>query len=68
MAYYYVNTEAQPNGDHEVHEGDCSWLPAENNRKYLGWFSNCANAVTEAKKHYWKSNGCYWCSRACHTT
>ena len=68
MAYYYVNKQAQPNGDHEVHRADCTYLPAEENRKYLGSFSNCHDAVREAKKTYPKSNGCIHCSRECHTT
>jgi hypothetical protein len=66
MANYYVNNNAQPNGDHEVHEQGCSYMPSD--RTYLGNFSNCASAVAEAKKTYRQSNGCYWCSRACHTT
>jgi hypothetical protein len=35
MAKYCVNTNAQPNGDHEVHKYSCERLPAEENRKYL---------------------------------
>lgn len=66
MADYYVNRNAQPNGDHEVHKSDCNYLP--NDRQYLGNFATCEPAVREAKKHYPKSNGCYWCSRECHTT
>ena len=67
MATYYVNDNAQDNGDHEVHTKDCSYLPEARNRTYLGDHSTCSSAVTEAKKHYKQSNGCYWCSRACHT-
>ena len=67
-AHYYVNKVAQSNGDHEVHEAGCSYLPAEHNRLYLGYFSNCADAVREARRHYRQVNGCYWCSRACHTS
>lgn len=66
MASYYVNNQAQANGDHEVHKATCTWLPV--NRKYLGEFSSCHDAVREAKKHYRQSNGCYYCSRECHTT
>ena len=65
---YYVNKNAQSNGDHEVHEATCSRCPAEENRIYLGDFSSCGPAVQEAKKHYPQSNGCYYCSNACHTT
>lgn len=67
MASYYVNKNAQPNGDHEVHKQDCQWLPNPENRKYLGEFSDCAAAVREAKKHYNQVNGCATCSAACHT-
>ena len=68
MASYYVNKEAQTNGDHEVHNSGCLNLPSLQNRFYLGDFNNCRDAVTEAQKYYRQSNGCYWCSRECHTT
>lgn len=67
MARYYVNNNAQTNGDHEVHENGCSFMPAVENRTYLGDFSSCAPAVREAKKHHTQVNGCYYCSRPCHT-
>jgi len=67
MALYYVNKNAQSNGDHEVHEQGCSFMPSDTNRKYLGSFSNCRDAVREAKKHYSQVNGCYYCSYDCHT-
>jgi len=65
---YYVNKNAQANGDHEVHVLSCSFVPAVENRIYLGEFSSCRPAVTEAKKHYPQSNGCYYCCNACHTS
>jgi len=68
MALYYVNKQAQANGDHEVHRSDCSFLPEKENALYLGEFSSCAPAVLEAKKTYPKSNGCKYCSKECHTT
>jgi len=68
MATYYVNKQAQANGDHEVHKSDCRYLPSSENRKYLGEFSNCKDAVKEAKKTYSQSNGCYTCSNECHTS
>lgn len=67
MARYYVNKNAQANGDHEVHKQGCSYMPMEHNRKYLGEFATCQGAVKEAKKHYSQVNGCYYCSRECHT-
>jgi hypothetical protein len=68
MALYYVNKNAQANGDHEVHTTGCSFMPERDNRNYLGDFATCRPAVTEAKKHYTQVNGCYYCANACHTT
>ena len=67
MAYYYVNQNAQENGDHEVHRSGCTWLPNLENRTYLGNFTSCGPAVTEARRHYTQVNGCYYCSNLCHT-
>ena len=67
MARYYVNKNQQSNGDHEVHTTGCSWLPDIENRIYLGDLSSCWSAVTEAKKYYSQVNGCYYCSKTCHT-
>ena len=66
MPNYCVNKNEQSNGDHEVHEQGCTYWPYS--RVDLGWHANCHSAVAEAKKHYRKSNGCYWCCRPCHTT
>jgi len=68
MARYYVNKNAQTNGDHEVHKSGCSFMPLEHNRLYLGEFANCYMAVLEAQKHYPQSNGCKFCSLECHTS
>jgi hypothetical protein len=65
---YYVNKKAQPNGDHEVHTKNCFYLQISENRKELGDFSNCSDAVKEAKKTYSQSNGCKTCSKSCHTS
>ena len=67
MASYYVNKNAQSNGDHEVHKSGCSYLPLASNRIYLGEHSTCQSAVLAAKQHYSQVNGCYYCSKACHT-
>lgn len=66
MARYYVNKNAQANGDHEVHREGCSYMPAPENRIYLGDFASCGPAKQEAKKHYSTADGCYYCSNACH--
>ena len=67
MASYYVNKSAQSNGDHEVHKSGCNFMPNEFNRLYLGDFYSCHSAVSEAKKYYPQSNGCFYCSNECHT-
>lgn len=63
---YYVNNKAQTNGDHEVHKKTCDYLPSD--KEYLGDFGNCTEAVNKAKKTHSQSNGCKYCSPACHTT
>lgn len=68
MKNYYVNRNEQINGDHEVHTYDCIYLPKPENRHYLGVFSNCRDAVVEARKYYRQSNGCRNCSKNCHTS
>jgi hypothetical protein len=68
MAKYCVNMNAQTNGDHEVHKYTCEYLPAEENRKYLGEFDNCFDAMQEARKYYpTTADGCKYCSPECHT-
>ncbi|MDR3125806.1 MAG: hypothetical protein LBU20_01930 [Candidatus Nomurabacteria bacterium] len=70
MLHYYVNQNEQDNGDHEVHDENCSWLPDVGNREYLGLFNNCRDAVTKAQllHPYWRINGCYFCCNPCHTS
>ncbi len=67
MKRYYVNNNAQANGDHEVHTENCYWLGLAISKKDLGNHSNCKYAVEEAKKHYTQVNGCKACSEYCHT-
>lgn len=67
MPKYYVNRTAQSNRDHEVHKEGCYWLSLVYSKKDLGYHSDCASAVREAKKIYKQSNGCVHCSKECHT-
>ena len=67
MPPYYVNKNAQSNGDHEVHVSTCPSLPAIDSCVYLGMYESCAPAVTKAKETYAQSNGCARCSPDCHT-
>lgn len=67
MKYYFNNT-TDTNGNHEVHVETCSWLPSSLNRTYIGNFSNCSDAIRQAKNDYpYRTfDGCYWCCRANH--
>jgi alkylhydroperoxidase family enzyme len=65
--HYYVNDNAQANGDHEVHKDGCGWLALAHSKTYLGYFATCREAVETAKLKYRQSNGCAYCATACHT-
>lgn len=70
MPNYCVNTNAQNNGDHEVHNvdyGACHHLPEPRNRMPLGSHASCAGAVALAKRTYPTANGCAYCCAACNT-
>lgn len=68
MESYYFNDNTDNNGYHEVHTASCSFLPSIQNRTYIGVFSNCSDAIKEAKAKYPHKtfDGCYYCCRACH--
>ena len=68
MDKYYVNKNAQSNGDHEVHKTGCTYMPNIDNRIYLGEFTSCHGAVAKAKKDYYPTaDGCAYCCPQCHT-
>ncbi|NQT88690.1 hypothetical protein HQ560_18130 [bacterium] len=66
--WYYVNENAQQNGDHEVHEQGCKFMPKRENQLFLGEFPSCHGAVRTAKVFDPKANGCIHCCPACHTS
>lgn len=68
MAKYYVNNTPQQNGDHEVHKEGCSWLSFVLSKEDLGYHPSCYSAVLKAKEYHTKVNGCYYCSKECHTS
>lgn len=70
MNRYCVNSAAQRNGDHEVHDVTANkWcLPAAVNRQDLGHHSDCVSAVRTARTYYEQVNGCAWCAPDCHTS
>ncbi len=63
---FYVNKNAQPNGDHEVHRATCSWLPSESNRIYLGDFATAQEALKAARRYYERADGCAYCCPEIH--
>jgi hypothetical protein len=65
MSNYYVNKNAQDNGDHEVHIQGCEYMPRD--PIYLGRCIGCEEAVKKAKQIYNQVNGCYYCCEECHT-
>jgi hypothetical protein len=67
MAHFFVNLNAQPNGDHEVHEKGCFWLGMAAQTRDLGDHATCVTAVATAKEFYTTANGCVHCAPACHT-
>ncbi|ADQ18936.1 hypothetical protein Lbys_3276 [Leadbetterella byssophila DSM 17132] len=69
MKKYYLNLIPQSNGDYEVHSEDCNYRPKLNYDE-LGYHSSCSLAVTTAKRRHplKKINGCYYCSKVCHTS
>jgi len=67
MKKYYANIQVNYNIDHEAHIEGCSYLPQVENRIYLGQFTNCKEAITEAKKYFERVNGCQLCVSECYT-
>jgi hypothetical protein len=68
MAEFYVEKNAQSNGDHVVHRADCAHLPAKEAIQYLGAISNCNSALKKAGQLFKQVNGCTYCSVSGHTT
>jgi len=65
---YYVNDNSQHNGDHEVHIQSCIYYSRMTNKRYLGEYDSCQDAVREAAKIHPQVNGCVSCCRPCHTS
>ena len=66
MERYYVNTNAQSTGEHEVHKDGCHKMPELQNRIYLGYFSDAKEAVSEARRYFSNVDGCYYCASEAH--
>ena len=70
MPRFVLNTNAQSNGDNEVHNSDdpCGFLQYVLNPVDLGWHPSCHGAVSHAKRiGYPRANGCAYCAGECHT-
>jgi len=64
--HYYVNPSPQSTGENEVHEEGCVWLSKIATPVYLGFYTNCHDAVTKAKSLGYDADGCYYCCFPCH--
>ena len=69
MPRFCVNKNAQSTGEHEVHNLDsrCSFLPDTKNQLYLGVFTSCRGALSEARRTYSNVDGCAYCAPSCNT-
>lgn len=66
MPCFVVNKNAQPNGDHEVHEEGCRYMPDIDNQMPLGSHASCESAVEKAKGRYPTADGCAHCCPKCN--
>lgn len=69
MPQYFLNQNQQQNGDYEVHQERCTYMPSY--PEALGYHASCHGAVEEAKRRHpswYRINGCAFCSGACHTS
>ncbi|WKJ92526.1 hypothetical protein QZJ86_10380 [Methylomonas montana] len=62
MAEFFVEINAQDNGEHVVHKSNCSLLPAKDALRYLGSIASAASAVKKAQESFKLVNGCSHCT------
>jgi|MDTB01.1.fsa_nt_gb hypothetical protein len=60
MEIYYVTTQPDTQGAHEVHTSTCSLLPVEG-RRYLGTFPEATKAVFAGRHYFNIVHGCATC-------
>lgn len=59
---FYINKNAQPTGEHEIHKFGCSYLPSDENRVFLGYFDSFEDANQAAiKAGFSNVDGCAFC-------
>ena len=61
MHRYYINKNAQTNGDYEVHRLGCRFLPKSEHRINIGLFNNVQDAIMQALKTHPSSKCCPSC-------
>lgn len=66
MNRYYLDLIQKKNGDHELHNEFCLYMPVIINAQYIGDFSHENEAHKEALKKYPNANGCKHCCAAIH--
>lgn len=68
MEFYYFNKNTDDKGRHEVHTEKCSHQPYPYNRTFIGYCSDCKEAIKRAENDYPSKSfdGCFWCSYDCH--
>ncbi len=67
MPNYYVNANAQPSGDNEVHTDECPFFNRIITPIRLGRYATCQQAVQRAiDMGYRRADGCARCSPNCH--
>ena len=69
MPRFVVNKNAQPTGEHEVHnlDNNCQYLPDVKNQIQLGSHFTCKSAVYSARAFFVNVDGCYYCAQECHS-
>ncbi len=68
MEQYYVNNNPtlNPGYHHEVHTQSHANELNITNKTYLGYYTNCVEAVNKAKGIYNDADGCATCCPLCH--
>jgi len=61
MSHFFIDNYPQPDGTHEVHCVGCKRMPAD--KRYLGNYTNVADALMEGRKDFWQASGCEHCSQ-----
>jgi hypothetical protein len=67
MPTYYINTNPNQTGKYEVHTSDCTFLLSFLNRKYLGDFKSCSDAIKKAEETFDTVKACRNCNAEYHT-